>query len=129
MDNSTLFTVVVYTLLVGSVIDLIFVSFLFIRDCVLQEPRFGVALKWLGASLVLGLLILAANTIAPWIVFYTIGMTLAGVPALILLFVTGNLLLEAGKSNAGITFAVLGGFGGVLFAILLLIIKTYLLKV
>lgn len=128
MDNSTLFTVIVYVLLIGSAIDLIFVSFLFIRDCVLQEPRFGVALKWLGAMLMLGLLILAANTIAPWIVFYTLGMTLAGVPAFILLFMIGNFLVEAGKSNAGIAFAVFGGVGGVLLAVLLLVVKAYLIK-
>ena len=120
------FSLVAYAIIVISLLVLVGIIILYFRDGIQQEPRFGKVLKALAILCLLGLLFLGANVILPWAPFYILGMTFAGTPAVIVLFVAGSFLWEATKFDGGIAVAVLGSFGGVLLGLLLLVLRYYL---
>lgn len=121
-----MFDIVAYAMIIVSLLVLIGTVILFLRDAVHQVPRFGVALKYLGLSFVFGVLFLIVNLLIPWAPFYVIGMTFAGTPTVLILFVAGGFLYESSRVDAGIAIAVLGGFGGLFFGIMLLVVKYVL---
>ena len=120
------FNLVAYVIIAVSALVILGIVFLYFRDAVQQEPRFSKVLKYLAFTFVLGALFIGANAIVSWIPFYILGMTLAGTPAVIVLFVAGSFLWEATKFEAGIAIAVLGSFAGVGLGIALLALKYFL---
>jgi hypothetical protein len=126
MQSDLLFNIVAYSIIAVSLLLLIGIVILFLKDSVEQVPRFGVALKYLGLSFAFGALFIIINMLFPWAPFYILGMTFAGTPAVLLLFISWGFLYESSRVDAGIAIAVLGGFGGVVLGIALLVFKYIL---
>lgn len=123
------FNLVAYTIILVSIFVVLGIVVLYFRDGIQQEPRFGVALKFLGLAFILGLLFFGANALLPWVPFYILGVTFAGTPAVIILFIAGGFLLEATKFDSAIVIAVLGGFGGIFLGVFLLVMRHFLERV
>lgn len=125
-QEALFFNLVSYSIIIVSLLILIGAVVLFFRDSIQQVPRFGVALKYLALSFVFGILFLIVNMLVPFAPLYIIGMTFAGTPAVLVLFVAGGFLYESAKMDHGIAITVLGAFGGLFLGIMLLVVKYFL---
>lgn len=126
MTPDMLYDGVAYAILGFSLLLMITVCVLYLRDGVQQVPRFGVALKWLGISFLFGLLMWGIYALSHWVWFLILAGTFAGMPAIIILFVCFSMLKEATKFQNAIALVVLGGGGGILLGIFLLLIRRAL---
>ncbi|MDA1038224.1 MAG: hypothetical protein O2877_00870 [bacterium] len=126
MAEDFIFNIVSYAFIIVPIIVLVVMAILFLRDGVLQVPRFGVVLKYFGISLAAGILLLVINSLLPWAPFLVLGMALTGMPVVIILFVSGSFLHEASRADSGIALAVMGSFGAMLLGVFLRVVKYYL---